>query len=173
LLTFKVIDTFIERYSRLRGCTDTPSRNKESVRNWLRQHREPIYEKEIAFIQAENADLFPVSMCPRSPLRKCLEGLGLFHWCSLFHRDDIKPGRHAEQGAIFYDDEKIELFISYCICLLGFGMIAAPLWILFRLSEHRKAQLAVITVFVFVLLLGIQAVSVAPRPFDTLAATAA
>lgn len=52
-------------------------------------------------------------------------------------------------------------------------MVVLPLWILFLLDGRKSSQLAVITVFILFFLGGVQAVSENPRPFESLAATAA
>ncbi|OAL18599.1 hypothetical protein AYO22_10576 [Fonsecaea multimorphosa] len=116
--------------------------------------------REGALLDSAQSDLFSVTECPRTPLRNILEDLGLFLYIPFFHRRDIKPGSNIAGCATFYDDDKIELFINYTICLLGFIMLAAPLWILFCLSDYRKVQLAVTTAFILLLTLALTAASV-------------
>lgn len=111
----------------------------------------------------------------RSPLRSFLEDLGIFKYprFSVFRRTDAELPQIVGTGTVHYADEKIDSFVNGFLCVAGFVMITAPLWVLFALAERKKLQLGVITLFIRLFLLGVQSVSAKIRPFESLAATAA
>lgn len=112
----------------------------------------------------------------RSPLRSFLEKLGIFKFpgFSFFQRTDSGlPETPGAGTTVHYAEETIDSFVNGVLCLVGFGMISGPLWVLFALGDRKKLQLGVITLFVGLFLVLVQAVSAQVRPFESLAAAAA
>ena len=145
------------------------------MRGWLQDHHGAIAADEAAFAGPQYNDLMDVVEQPRSPLRSFLEALGIFSHqnFSFFQREDSGLPDMMKEGTVHYAEERIDSFVNGVLCVVGFGMITTPLWVLFALGDHKKLQLVVITMFVGLFLLVVQGVSAKVRPFESLAATAA
>jgi hypothetical protein len=82
------------------------------------------------------------------------------------------PTYHYDSGtSVYQNDARIDSMVNAIVRIIGFLMLAAPLWILFYIPS-RQIQLAIITGFIAVFLGMVQSVTIA-RPFESLAATAA
>ena len=182
-------DEFLNKYINLRSQPQASEFNITNVQNWLKNHEGAIREQEAAFIM-DHEDLIALKPTVRTSLRRGLEKLEIFRHSTIFRRRPLHSAASSSGGvnanavgtnmrgplydseATFYQKHKmIDKFVNIIICVAGFSMIAAPLWILFYVSS-KQHQLAVITVFIAVFLTLVQSVSVA-RPFESLAATAA
>jgi hypothetical protein len=107
-------------------------------------------------------------------LRRLLERINVFERVRYFH--EASP-RHIDpkltKGTKYYDEDRIVTFGNMVICAAGFVMVVLPLWILFILDGRRSAQLGVISTCILLFSGGVQGVSENPKPFESLAATAA
>jgi uncharacterized membrane protein len=168
-------DKFVKIYGDLRARPPASDASKSNVRKWLQVHKDAIADEEAAFADAPFVDLMDVVIYPRSPLHRCLEKLGVFKkpYFPFFQRTESTLPQYATAGMTLYADETIDKFVNVLLCVLGFVMLAVPLWVLFALENRKSLQLGVITLFIGVFLLAVQGVSEKARPFESLAATAA
>jgi hypothetical protein len=145
------------------------------IRNFLNSHVLAIDKDEAEAYYHQ--DLTCIKPTMRTPLRTILEKFEYFRSTKLIQRrmeygsrnDEYNPVEHSK--TIYHNSKRIEMSLTILICVAGFLMLAAPLWILLYVSS-RQHQLIVITVFVAFFLAIVQSVTIA-RPFESLAATAA
>jgi hypothetical protein len=165
----------VKLYSDLQARPPANEASKTNIRNWLLDHQGAISDEEAAFADTHHLDLMDVVIHPRSPLHICLEKLGVFKkpYFPFFQRTESTLPQYATAGMTLYADETIDKFVNVLLCVLGFAMLAVPLWVLFALENRKSLQLGVITLFIGVFLLAVQGVSEKARPFESLAATAA
>lgn len=170
-----MIDEFVSTYSALRNKPTAPSRSIAEVKKWLQTHDKAIDPDEASFVDGHD-DIIPVVAGDRSPLRRVIEDLDVFGHSTFFQRkmrrSDQPLSEQFDLGRTIYrSDKKIDGFVNAVICIVGFFMLTAPLWILLYVPS-KQHQLIVITIFIAAFLAIVQSVSVA-RPFESLAATAA
>ena len=161
-----------------------PQASTESIRNvenWFITYPDAIASQETSFVEHRD-ELINIIKKPRALLFRILDKFPNFLWGPLFERVPAKFADAKGKGQLEYfeynpettqyaDDHRVGRFINTLILLIGFLMLVIPLWIL-RFTGNRTKQLGVITVCIAVFLCIIQSVTV-PRPFETLAATAA
>jgi len=168
-------DEFVNSYSELREQPEASSNSIDNIQEWLKTHKNVMKSEEVSFIDSHE-DIIPIAPTTRSPLRRVLEKFEFFKSRTMFQRAVRNPipsltDQFNLGKTLYHSDKRIDNFVNAIICIVGFMMLAAPLWILFYVSTQRN-QLIVITVFVAAFLAVVQSVSVA-RPFESLAATAA
>lgn len=145
------------------------------MREWLDQWTKPAIDpQESDFVRNEHGDIFSIVETSRTPLRRALERFEVFF--RLFRRDrkhlaNDSTYPYDPNTTIYQDDKRIDSFVNFVVCMVGYVMLVTPLWILFFV-DSRRLQLGVITLFIAVFLGIIQTVNVA-KPFESLAATAA
>ena len=166
-----LLDDFVNSYSTSRSRPSATGDNIANAKNWLISNPKTIDTEEIKFIYRN--DLSPVVTTARTPLRRAFEKFEWFRRSRFFrHEPKYNENSYYNPEATFHQSEKrINSFVNMAICVIGFLMLIAPLWILLYLSTRRN-QLAVITIFIALFLAVLQSVSLA-RPFESLAATAA
>jgi hypothetical protein len=164
------IDEFIINHSQLRARHSVPAKDVEYVKNWHITNPKAIESSEIAYLECTD-DLVQIAPRFRTPLRRFLEKSTRFGWLPFFRREPQDQTYYDPTTMYYEQNEKLEGFVTFTICLVGLIMLIAPLWILTHVALPG-ARLGVITAFIVVFLCLIQSVTIA-KPFETLAATAA
>ncbi|KAF2416911.1 hypothetical protein EJ08DRAFT_97865 [Tothia fuscella] len=125
---------------------------------------------------AENVkDLLSISLMQKGALEHFFEEHPIFPMRWLWHKKalntsvDSTPGE--EEVRQYSSDERIVLYSTISIFLIGLFMLIAPLWIL-NIVHPQHWKLGVITIFVVVFLAVLSFVTEA-KPFENLAATVA
>jgi hypothetical protein len=172
-------DKFVLDHSALKERPLAAGHDIRNVENWLRTYDSAIDSEESSFIKQKD-DLTNLVPKARTPLRRALEKVEAFRWSRLFQR--VPNSYDSEKGEIPYyeydpsvtryqSDKRIDAFVTIVVCIIGFAMLIAPLWILLYVESPAR-QLGIITGFIALFLGLIQSVTVA-KPFESLAATAA
>ncbi|CAJ0548693.1 Ff.00g023060.m01.CDS01 [Fusarium sp. VM40] len=160
---------FMLQQSALNQFSDAPRRDVRSIRNWHYNHGSAaILNEEQKYLDQD--DLFCVLQKDKTPLRRMIDKSYRLRTMDLWRRPDTVPDYDASHVS-YYSDKRIDHFASGVIIAIGTCLLIIPLWILQALNT-LKIKLAVITVFIFVFLL-ILSISMASKPFEALAATAA
>jgi hypothetical protein len=166
-------------HSTLRGRPNAARSDVQNVENWLRTYLGAIDDEEASFIKRPD-DLVNLVSMSRTPLRRALEQSKTFRLSGVFQRVpqrfDLEKNElpyHGFDPSItrYHDDKRIDAFVTVIVCLVGFILLIAPLWILLYVQSPAR-QLAIITGFIALFLGLIQSVGIA-KPFESLAATAA
>ncbi|KIL93151.1 hypothetical protein FAVG1_03128 [Fusarium avenaceum] len=160
---------FMLQQSALNQFSDAPQRDVRSIRNWHYNHGSvAILNEEQKYLDQD--DLFCVLQKEKTPLRRIIDKSYRLRTMNIWRRIDTVPAYDASHVS-YYSDKRIDHFASGVIIAIGTCLLIIPLWILQAL-DTLKIKLAVITVFIFVFLL-ILSISMASKPFEALAATAA
>lgn len=155
--------------SALNQFSDAPQRDVRSIRNWHYNHGSAaILNEEQKYLEQD--DLFCVLQKDKTPLRRMIDKSYRLRTMDLWRRPDTVPDYDTSHIS-YYSDKRIDHFASGVIIGIGTCLLIIPLWILQAL-DTLTIKLAVITVFIFVFLL-ILSISMASKPFEALAATAA
>ncbi|KDN65471.1 hypothetical protein CSUB01_05517 [Colletotrichum sublineola] len=162
-------DEHVLRCSQMSSLPKAQGRDIESIENWFLANPGAIDQSESAFINHKE-DLISIVPKVKSPLRRALERVSGFDLSPLF---SMRPSGDFYDPELtrYYNDRKIEKFITAIVVMAGFLMLVAPLWILVFVSGELE-RLGIITAFVALFLALVSTVTIA-KPFDTLAATAA
>ncbi|KAK2058304.1 hypothetical protein LY76DRAFT_545012 [Colletotrichum caudatum] len=165
----KDYDEHVLRCSQLCSLPKAEGRDIESIENWFLANPGAIGQSESSFI-SHKEDLVSIVPKIKSPLRRALERVSGFDLSPLF---SMRPSGDFYDPELtrYYNDRKIEKFITAIVVTTGFLMLVAPLWILVFVAGELE-RLGVISAFVALFLALVSTVTVA-KPFDTLAATAA
>lgn len=174
--TDSTIDEFLNSYISIREKPDASSQAKRHLRRWMAHWEHgAIKAGESSYVNRDD-DLFALFETPRAPMHQLLDKFSVFYKKPDANAElgNLSPSdRHAShpKAKIYRHNHRMKLFATLAICIGGFLMLVAPMWILIYI-QSRQRQLAVITVFVFTFLALVQSVTLA-KSFECLAATAA
>jgi hypothetical protein len=167
----KPTDAFVAACNGIRERREDCERSRNNILSWLCNHDQPIEAEDLEYLQKD--DLIDVTHLERSPLRAVLERFSAFNIVHRLCRFKDHTDKELTTYTTRYSHARVDSFVNALVCLMGFALLVAPMWILLALGGNKSAQLGVITVFILLFLAGVQAVSECPRPTLSLAATVA
>lgn len=155
------------QHSDLRNRLPVSAKDRNSVSNWFGNHKNAILDEETAYVHHAE-DLFPMVTKSKTPLRRFFERSSRFRLFRLW----IQSSPLVDDKNVHYtSDQRIDMFVSVVIAMIGLTMLILPLWIL-AFVTWVVYRLAIITSSVVVFLFFVSFTTVA-RPFETLGAAAA
>ncbi|KAF2453250.1 hypothetical protein BDY21DRAFT_424661 [Lineolata rhizophorae] len=167
-------DKMVLRYSMLKS---RPKAQKSTIRNlqgWLHNNEHAIEKSEAEFFTEKGDDLIELVPGAKSMLRRVFERLPTFkQW---FRYREPRPGNYdfeyEPDGVIYFSNGCIEIFTFVIIMGMGLGMLLGPAWWLQKASSP-DTRLFIISAFVPLFAVLLLLALPTPKPFETLAATAA
>ncbi|KAH0556095.1 hypothetical protein GP486_005971 [Trichoglossum hirsutum] len=161
-----ILDELVIQHSNLRSRPRVPEKDVTSISNWFHNYQNAIWHEETEYTNKPK-DLFSIVPKAKTPLRQLLERSSHFRLCKLWRK-----GPSSEDEDIhFSSDQRIDLFVTLTVTILGSVMLIVPLWLL-PFVTRTVQRLEIITAFVVVFLCFVSFAMVA-RPSESLGATAA
>jgi hypothetical protein len=164
----RAYNELVLQHSELRGRLGVPEKDQQSLKNWLYNHDDQAILPQEADFANHSDDLFPVVARPKTSLRQLLERSRRFRIFKLWR---TRTAETHDEEINYNSDERIDVFVSIIVTILGLLMLIAPLWILGSVAP-AKERLAIITVFLTVFLCLVT-FTTAAKPFESLGAAAA
>lgn len=164
----RAYNELVLQHSELRTRPKVPKKDQESLKNWFYNHDdEAIHPLEAKFVNHSD-DLFAMVARPKTSLRQLLERSQHFRLSKFWQ---TRAGETHDSNIHYNSDERIDVFVSIIVTVLGLLMLIAPLWILGSVAPVKE-RLAIITVFLTVFLCFVT-FTTAAKPFESLGAAAA